>query len=83
MLMRVYVTLDQEHRIVLPTGIRKALSIRPGDKLSLTLVGMNAAKKALLSKPRERKIHEKNAFVLGDRNMKTMHSAGIRSIPKS
>jgi len=59
MLMRVYVNLDQEHRIVLPAGIRKALGIRPGDKLALTLVGMNAARKALLSKPQERKIHEK------------------------
>jgi len=59
MLMRVYVTLDQEHRIVLPAGIRKALGLEPGDKLALTLVGMNAARKALLSKPQERKIHEK------------------------
>ncbi len=59
MLMRVYVTLDQEHRVVLPTGIRKALGIRPGDKLAFTLIGMNAARKALLSKPIERKIHEK------------------------
>ena len=59
MLMRVYVNLDQEHRIVLPAGIRKALGIRPGDKLALTLVGMNAVRKALLSKPQERKIDEK------------------------
>ena len=59
MLMRVYVNLDQEHRIVLPAGIRKALGLEPGDKLALTLVGMNAARKALLSKPQERKIHEK------------------------
>ena len=59
MLMRVYVNLDQEHRIVLPAGIRKALGIRPGDKMALTLVGVNAARKALLSKPQERKSHEK------------------------
>ena len=59
MLMRVYVTMDQEHRIVLPAGIRKALGLEPGDKLALTLVGMNAARKVLLSKPKERKIHEK------------------------
>jgi AbrB family looped-hinge helix DNA binding protein len=59
MLMRVYVTLDQEHRIVLPAGIRKALGLETGNKVALTLVGMNAARKALLSKPRERKIHEK------------------------
>jgi len=59
MLMRVYVTLDQEHRIVLPAGIRKALGLEPGNKVALTMVGMNAARKALLSKPRERKIHEK------------------------
>ena len=59
MLMRVYVTLDQEHRIVLPAGIRNALGLEPGNKVALTLVGMNAARKALLSKPRERKIHEK------------------------
>ena len=59
MLMRVYVILDQKHRIVLPSGIRKALGIRPGDKLALTLVGMNAVRKALLSKPQERKIDEK------------------------
>jgi len=65
MLMRVYVTLDKEHRIVLPAGIRKALGIRPGGKLALTLVGMNAARKALLSKPRERKIHEKHVLVPG------------------
>ena len=59
MLMRVYVILDKKHRIVLPSGIRKALGIRPGDKLALTLVGMNAVRKALLSKPQERKIDEK------------------------
>ena len=59
MLMRVYVNLDQEHRIVLPAGIRKALGLEPGDKLALTLVGMNAVRKALLSKPQERKIDEK------------------------
>jgi AbrB family looped-hinge helix DNA binding protein len=59
MLMRVYVTLDQEHRIVLPAGIRKVLGLEPGNKVALTMVGMNAARKALLSKPRERKIHEK------------------------
>ena len=59
MLMRVYVTLDQEHRIVLPAGIRKALGLEPGNKVALTLVGMNAARKVLLSKTSERKIHEK------------------------
>jgi len=59
MLMRVYVTLDQEHRIVLPAGIRKALGLEPGNKVALTMIGMNTARKALLSKPRERKIHEK------------------------
>ena len=59
MLMRVYVTLDQEHRIVLPAGIRNALGLEPGNKVALTMIGMNAARKALLSKPRERKIREK------------------------
>ena len=59
MLMRVYVTLDQEHRIVLPAGIRKALGLEPGNKVALTMIGMNAARKALLSKPKERKIREK------------------------
>jgi len=59
MLMRVYITMDQEHRIVLPAGIRKALGLEPGNKVALTMIGMNAARKALLSKPKERKIREK------------------------
>ena len=59
MLIRVYVTLDQEHRIVLPAGIRKALGLEPGNKVALTMIGSQQMKQALLSKPKERKIHEK------------------------
>ena len=47
-LLRVYTKMDNEHKIALPRGIRKALDIKPGEKLELTIVGINRAKKLLI-----------------------------------
>jgi len=40
--------MDSNHKIALPGGIRKALDIKPGDKLELTIIGMNKTKKLLV-----------------------------------
>lgn len=52
MLLRVYSKMDSNHKIALPRGICKALDIKPGDKLELTLVGMNKIRKLLVVKER-------------------------------
>ena len=52
MLLRIYAKMDSNHKIALPGGIRKALDIKPGDKLELTVVGMNKVKKLLVTKVR-------------------------------
>jgi bifunctional DNA-binding transcriptional regulator/antitoxin component of YhaV-PrlF toxin-antitoxin module len=51
-LLRVYAKMDSNHKIALPRGVRKALEIQPGEKLELTIVGMNKVKKLLVSKVR-------------------------------
>ena len=54
MLLRVYAKMDSSNKITLPRGIRKALDIKPGDKLELTIVGMNKIRKLLVAKARGR-----------------------------
>jgi len=44
--------MDANFRIALPRGIRKALEIKGGEKLELTIVGMNKVKKLLITKAR-------------------------------
>jgi AbrB family looped-hinge helix DNA binding protein len=53
-LLRVYSRVDEKNKLVLPRGIRKALDIKPSDKLELTLLGMNKAKKLLVTKVKRR-----------------------------
>ena len=51
-LIRVYAKMDSNHKIALPRGICKALEIKAGDKLELTIVGMHKARKLLVAKER-------------------------------
>ena len=53
-LVRVYSKIDSNYKIAFPRGIRKALDIKPGDKLELTIVGMNKIRKLLVAKARGR-----------------------------
>jgi bifunctional DNA-binding transcriptional regulator/antitoxin component of YhaV-PrlF toxin-antitoxin module len=53
-LLRVYSRVDEKNNLVLPRGIRKVLDIKPSDKLELTLLGMNKAKKLLVTKVKRR-----------------------------
>jgi bifunctional DNA-binding transcriptional regulator/antitoxin component of YhaV-PrlF toxin-antitoxin module len=39
--------MDNDHKIALSRGIRKALGIKPGEKLELTIIGINGAKNYL------------------------------------
>jgi bifunctional DNA-binding transcriptional regulator/antitoxin component of YhaV-PrlF toxin-antitoxin module len=55
-LLRVYTKMDSANRIALPRGIRKALDIKPDQKLELTLVGFNKVKKLVIAKERGRYI---------------------------
>ena len=55
-LLRVYTKMDCVNKIALPRGIRKALDIKPGQKLELTLVGINKVKKLVIAKERGRYI---------------------------
>ncbi len=43
MLLRVYAKMDSSNKIAFPRGICKALEIKAGEKLELTIVGMNPA----------------------------------------
>lgn len=54
MLLRVYAKMDSSNKIALPRGICKALDIKPGDKLELTIMGMNKIRKLLVAKVRGR-----------------------------
>lgn len=49
-LIRVFTRMDTSHKITLSRGIRKALEIKPGDKLELTIGGMKKARKLFISK---------------------------------
>ena len=42
--------MDDKNKITIPRGIRKELNIKPGDRLELTLGGINKARKLLISK---------------------------------
>ena len=48
--------MDSVNKIALPRGIRKALDIKPGQKLELTLVGINKVRKLVIAKERGRYI---------------------------
>ena len=51
-LLRVFSKIDDKNKITIPRGIRRELNIKPGDRLELTLGGINKARKLLVSKPR-------------------------------
>ena len=53
-LLRVFSKIDDKNKITIPRGIRKELNIKPGDRLELTLGGINKARKLLVSKPKGR-----------------------------
>ena len=46
--------MDEKNKITIPRGMRKELNIKPGDRLELTLSGINKARKLLVSKPEGR-----------------------------
>ncbi len=52
MLLRVYAKMDSSNKIALPRGIRKALDIKPDEKLELTIAGVSKAKKLIITKER-------------------------------
>ena len=53
-ILRVFSRIDDKNKITIPRGIRRELNIRPGDRLELTLGGINNARKLLVSKFRGR-----------------------------
>ena len=53
-LLRVFSKIDDKNKITIPRGMRKELNIKPGDRLELTLSGINKARKLLVSKPKGR-----------------------------
>ena len=53
-LLRVFSKMDDKNKITIPRGIRKDLNIKPGDRLELTLGGINKVRKLFVSKPRGR-----------------------------
>ena len=53
-LLRVFSKIDEKNKITIPRGIRRELNIKPGDRLELTLGGINKARKMLVSKPKGR-----------------------------
>ena len=55
-LLRVFSKVDDKNKITIPRGFRKELNIKPGDKLELTLGGINNARKMLVSKPEGREV---------------------------
>ena len=55
-LVRVFSKLDEKNKITIPRGIRKELKIRPGEKLELKVVGLNKARKLLITKPPYQKV---------------------------
>ena len=42
--------MDEKNKITIPRGMRKELNIKPGDRLELTLGGINKARKLIISK---------------------------------
>jgi len=46
--------MDDKNKITIPRGIRKELDVKPGEKLELTVVGINKARKVLITKQRKR-----------------------------
>lgn len=53
-LLRVFSRIDDKNKITIPRGIRRELNIKPGDRIELTLGGINNARKLLVSKLRGR-----------------------------
>ncbi len=53
-LIRVFTKMDDKFKLALPRGIRKALGIKPGNKLELIIGGINKARKLLVAKERRR-----------------------------
>jgi AbrB family looped-hinge helix DNA binding protein len=53
-LLRVFSKIDDKNKITIPRGVRRELNIKPGDRLELTLGGINNARKLLVSKPKGR-----------------------------
>ena len=53
-LLRVFSKINDKNKITIPRGVRRELNIKPGDRLELTLGGINNARKLLVSKPRGR-----------------------------
>lgn len=53
-LLRVFSKIDDKNKIMIPRGVRRELNIKPGDRLELTLGGINNARKLLVSKPKGR-----------------------------
>ena len=49
-LLRLSSKMDDKNKITIPRGIRKELNIKPGDRLELTLGGINKARKLLVTK---------------------------------
>ncbi len=55
-LLRVFSKMDAKNKITIPRGIRKELDIKPSEKLELTVVGINKARKLLIAKQRGRHV---------------------------
>ena len=55
-LLRVFSKMDDKNKIAIPRGIRKELNIKSGDKLELSIGGVNKARKMLVSKSGRRRI---------------------------
>jgi len=53
-LLRIFSKIDDKNKITIPRGVRRELNIKPGDRLELTLGGINNARKLLVSKPKGR-----------------------------
>ena len=51
-LLKLFSKIDEKNKITIPRGIRRELNIKPGDRLELTLGGINKARKLLVSKPK-------------------------------
>ncbi|MFZ3091743.1 MAG: AbrB/MazE/SpoVT family DNA-binding domain-containing protein [Nitrospirota bacterium] len=53
-LLKLFSKMDEKNKITIPRGIYKEFNIKPGDRLELTLGGINKARKLLASKPKGR-----------------------------
>jgi len=54
-LIRIFLALDDNRRIVIPRGICKALSLKSGDKLELTVMGGGSARETIMRQKRRNK----------------------------